>query len=147
MRAVVLMLIAFPAAASAHAIGADATIKGGRVHIEAYYDDDTAAIDASVLVVGDGKEVASGTTDSAGKWSFAAPPPGDYRVTVDAGAGHRVTIKVKVPNGLPASPVEERPVTEGKRREEFTRVPWQGLTVGVGALGLIAVASWAMRKR
>jgi hypothetical protein len=145
----VAVLVALPPAASAHAIGAEAKLKGGRVHLEAYYDDDTVADDARVKVEGNGKVVAEGRTDVKGRWTFAAPPAGKYRVTVDAGAGHRTTITVVIPEGTVPEETVERPtvVSEGKRREEFTRFPWQNLTVGVGLLGLVAALSWAMRRR
>ena len=75
------VLLALPAAASAHALGAEAKLKGGRVHLEAYYDDDTAADGARVKAEGGGKVVAEGRTDEKGRWSFAAPPAGTDIVT------------------------------------------------------------------
>jgi hypothetical protein len=135
-------MLALPGAVWAHAIGAEAKLKGGRVHLEAYYDDDTAADDAKVTVEGGGKVVAEGRTDEKGRWTFASPPAGTYRVTVDAGVGHRTTIEIEIPEGTVPAEV----VSTGKRREDFTRFPWQGLTVGVGLLGLVAALSWALRR-
>ncbi|MGL4552809.1 MAG: hypothetical protein ACRC33_16660 [Gemmataceae bacterium] len=148
MIRILLALLAVPAAASAHAVGAEAKLNGGRVHLEAYYDDNTAAADAAVKVEGDGAVVAQGRTDDDGKWAFAAPPEGAYRVTVDAGAGHRVTINVVIPPGtVPATEPARRVVSAGRSREEFTRVPWGGLVAGVGLLGLVAAGSWAIRAK
>lgn len=143
MRMFVLMVIFLPSVVWAHAIGADARLKDGRVHIESYYDDNTSVSDATVLVVAEGREVASGKTDGEGRWSFPTPAPGKYRVTIDAGAGHRVTISVTVPTGVPTS--DETPAPVGRQREEFTKFPWMGLTIGLGALGAIAVL-WSRKS-
>src|SRR5437868_981986 len=76
----------------AHALGAGLRIdrEKGRVHVEAFYDDDTPAANALVTVFDGNKEtIAKGKTDAKGTWSFPCPPRGEYRVTVDAGDGHR----------------------------------------------------------
>src|SRR5262245_25528357 len=69
----------------AHALGARLRIDKDRVRLEAFYDDDTPADSALVLVLDAKKEtVARGKTDAKGLCSFPRPRPGDYQVIVDA---------------------------------------------------------------
>jgi hypothetical protein len=153
----------------AHALGAQCTLKGEKVEVEAYYSDNTPGRDAKVLVLDAAKkEVASGRTDDEGRWSFPAPPPGSYLVDVNAGEGHRVKVAITVPANkqpdtvLPLSttqktPACERPgaqaevvapvrISEGPSREEFTRVPWLKIALGLGFLGTIGFALWIRRR-
>jgi hypothetical protein len=156
--------------ASAHALGAECKLQGDRVEVEAYYDDDTPARDAQVVVQdAAGKHVAEGRTNDKGMWSFARPDPGRYRVTVDAGAGHRATVTMTVPKAPPdaatrahasndacdccpddASANGEQAavrLSEGPGRAEFTRMSWWKIFVGLGAIGgLSLVARWVMRR-
>lgn len=149
----VLVWFAVPGFTFAHGLGAEAKLKDGRVHLEAYFDDDTPAADARVVVHSDGQIVAEGKTDSQGKWVFPIPAPGKVRITVDAGAGHRTTTTLTIASGSGTGsgngPNSERVevVSEGLSRKEFTTIPWRGLGVGVGLLGLVAAGSWAMSRR
>lgn len=145
-----LLLASFPAATDAHSLGAEARLQDGRVHVEGYFDDDTASADARVWVEDVKKHrVAEGRMDGQGRWSFPAPAPGRYRVTVDAGGGHRATVTITIHPTETASPKtgekdttpsETTPVqvSEGKSREEFTRFPWQRLGLGLTLIGLFA---------
>jgi hypothetical protein len=91
-----------PTPAAAHRLGADCTIKGGRVEVEAFYSDDTPARGVRVTVQeAGGKTVAEGRTDDKGRWSFATPAPGKYRLTVDGGTGHVARLTLTVPAGKP----------------------------------------------
>lgn len=149
-------------AVAAHDLGAQAKFQDGEVLLEAYYDDDTAASQAKVRVVdGTGAVVAQGITDDHGQWKFAAPP-GRYRMTVDAGGGHRTSIVLTIPEqaGLsttaPApsakprlTAVTEQPiVSSGPSRQEFTQFPWLRLGMGLVVLvGLAGLARWWLSVR
>jgi hypothetical protein len=133
--------------AFAHALGAECKLTNDTVSIEAYFDDDTSATDAKVVVTDEaGSAVASGRTDKEGRWTFPAPAPGRYRVRVDAGDGHATTVSLRVPGEVKA-PTPAATVSEGQTREEFTRTPWVKLGIGLGAIGLMAAGYAASRRR
>jgi nickel transport protein len=150
-----LALLAVAGTASAHALGADCTLRGGRVEVEAYFSDDTDARGATVRVLdGQGKALAEGHTDERGRWSFPAPPPGRYTVVVDAGAGHLARVRLNVPGpadgrAAPAAtvPADTVRLSEGPTREEFTRFPWPRVGLGVGLIAALGLAGWAVRQR
>jgi hypothetical protein len=143
-----LMMLS-PASAFAHAVGMTCTNRGAKIEVEAYFDDDSPAIRATVQVVdAQEKTVANGQTDSDGKWSFKTPAPGTYEVRLDAGAGHRAkkVLVVAPPVEKTAEPAAEQIVVEeGKTRAEFTGVPWlkvmTGLIVIAGLGGAYILAS------
>src|SRR5262245_59248405 len=90
--------------ASAHALGAECRVVGARVEVAAFYDDNTPAGNARVAVRDASRGlVAEGRTDARGRWSFDRPAAGRYEITVDAGGGHRTTVKVTVPEAAPAA--------------------------------------------
>src|SRR5687767_956550 len=94
MKRLLVVLVFFIAEtpAFAHSLGAVCRIKDGKVEVEAFFSDNTAAADASVRVTNaDKKVIAKGRTDNDGKWSFDVPAKGRYEVLVDLGDGHRVT--------------------------------------------------------
>lgn len=152
-----VVLFVVPSAALAHGIGVEAKLKGDRVSVEAFFDDDTPAADAKVAVTAeDGKTVAEGKTDAKGAWSFPVPAPGKYKVTVDAGGGHlaKTTITIPArstaqtattPDGTP-SPSGTEPevvVSDGPTRAEMTGWRrWLMAVVGVAVIGLL---TWGIR--
>jgi hypothetical protein len=148
--AAVLLPCLAPASAWAHALGAQCTPKGDKIHVEAYFEDDTPAQKASVQILdADEQEVAKGQTDVKGMWSFAAPPPGHYQVIIDAGAGHRVVQKLTIPRrGVEtASPNSSSgAVTDSPSREEFISFPWAKVMLGVGTIAALAFAFVLSRK-
>jgi nickel transport protein len=162
--AVALALVAgFAGPAAAHAIDAEAKLKDGAVTVEAFYDDNTPAENATVTITDPGgKVIAEGKTDARGVWSFAAPPPGKYNMVVDAGAGHRKTKELVIPAGAarpaalsphptpgeppPAAdrPGEELTVSEGPTRSDVTgpmRLVW--VATGLLAIGL---GTWLLTR-
>src|SRR5947209_14726965 len=89
-----LLVLVAPLRSAAHGLGAECKVNGSRVELEAYYDDNTPARDARVYVEdAEHQLLAAGRTDADGRWSFARPGAGAYRVIVDAGAGHRKELK------------------------------------------------------
>ena len=95
-----LLLLVAALPVLAHQVGADCTVKDGRVEVEAYYSDDTPVRNARVSVrdAAD-KVVAEGRTDEKGRFRCRLLPSGLYRVTIDAGPGHTATVRLTVPAG------------------------------------------------
>ncbi len=168
--AVVLLSLLLPARpAAAHGLGAECKLHGGRVQVEAYFDDDTIAADAWVVVRDAAQDIlVEGRTDAKGLWSFAAPAAGLYRVTVDAGAGHRTTVRIRVPapaeesaattsaasgecdcckGDNAASPIfGDTVISAGPGRAEFTRFPWLKVVFGLTAIALMSLIWWGFRR-
>lgn len=141
--ALLFVLVVVPAA-RAHALGADVKLRGNRVEVEAYYSDDTPARDARVTVRERGEQmIAEGRTDDLGRWHFPAPHPGQYTVVVDAGAGHRKTVSVTIPDNPPA----DATVSSGPTRDEFTRFPWDRLVFGLAIIAASAIGWRTLRRR
>jgi hypothetical protein len=145
-----LVLAAFCASASvawAHAIGFSCKLLGDLVRVEAYFSDDTPAIAAHVVVRNEQNAiVAEGRTDDRGIWTFARPAAARYEVTVDGGAGHRLTQKLTIPVPAAQPGSQENAVGDGPPRNEFTRIPWLRLTIGLGLIFFLAVG-WLCRAR
>ncbi len=152
MRMFVLLAFAAipfaPTTAQAHALGVAYAIKGENVEIEAFYDDDSAASKAKVIVVNVKDElIANGITDKTGKWSFATPVPGKYEIRVDAGAGHRAVKTLTIPGVAPNAPppkvaeITDPENADSESRSERTRTPWQKIGIG---LSVIALGSCAL---
>lgn len=81
------------APARAHKIEVHARTEGKRVHVEAYFFGGKRAGGAKVMVYGASKEpVVEGVTDRAGQFSFDVSKPGDLKIAVSDGAGHRGTV-------------------------------------------------------
>jgi len=144
---VIYLSLAFASGAYAHSLGAECKIHGGKVELEAYFSDDTPAANAKIAVHDmTGKLLADGTTDNDGRWSFPVPPPGRYDVIVDAGAGHKTTVPITVPDTRDQT---EARVSTGPSRGEFTRTPWLPITFGlivIAAAGL-GLYLWLQRSR
>ena len=141
-----LCLVLVPTLGHAHAIGLDCTLRGNKVEVEVYYDDDSPAQKAKIEVVGVMEEIIiSGITDEKGKWSFAAPVPGKYEVRVDGGAGHRAKRSLTIPGPKTAESKSVDPalapdaaMSEGADRAEFTSVPWLKIVIGLFVIGSCA---------
>jgi nickel transport protein len=137
--------------ASAHALYAEARLRGDTVTVEVFYSDNTPARDAAVSVRDKGgQEVASGRTDDEGRWSFPRPAAGKYAVTADAGAGHRVSVPITIPTDTVLKTHTPAPdeviVTGGPTREELTRFPWLRAALGVAAIGGLAALLWLAKR-
>jgi hypothetical protein len=125
--------------ALAHAVGFSCKLLGNLVRVEAYFSDDSPAIDALVVVRNEHNQVvAQGRTDDHGIWTFARPAAARYDVSLDAGAGHRATQRLTIPEQPPRPGSQEGVVSEGPMRDDFTRIPWLRLTVGLGIIFLLA---------
>ena len=98
----VVILLA-PGRSSAHALGAHWQIKGDRIHIEAYFSDDTPAQGALIRVSqlpnschAIEMQPIEFRTNAKGECSFERPGPGKYTIIVDAGAGHRKELALEI---------------------------------------------------
>jgi hypothetical protein len=149
-RVPLFVLAAFCASAphvEAHSIGFSCKLVGNLVRVEAYFSDDTPAIDALVVVRnGQNEIVAQGRTDESGIWTFARPSAARYDVSVDGGAGHRATQKLTIPEQARQPGIQAGEVGDGPMRDDFTRIPWLRLMIGLGIIFLLA-ATWRIRSR
>src|SRR5262249_16529560 len=160
----ILILTLGASDARAHGLGVGWKARDGRIHLAAFFDDDSAPRGALVWVRNASQEtVAEAKTDVHGKWSFPTPPPGKYEVTVDAGAGHRVTRKLIVrdtgaddgPPEVPDDPGHQHTafpprsgvvVEGGDERGEFTQSPWWRIAIGLGVIAVLSVAYLTARR-
>ncbi len=150
---VLALVVAGPAPLWGHGLGAQCSLRGSSVQVEAYFDDDTPAVQARISVrdVSE-KIVMEGKTDSKGTWSFATPAAGKYMVIVDAGAGHRFQTTVVVPS-IPGSRDPEnliRPsgvlISEGPDKATFTRFSYLKVALGIGSIFLFSLAFLVAHK-
>jgi hypothetical protein len=140
--AAVLALLA-PAVAHAHNLGVQAKLKDGKVHVEVYYDDNTPAIKANVLVFdAKGKKIAHGTTDADGRWSLDVPEAGQYELRADAGAGHnaKTTFTITDAGLLAVAKTQEVSISDSPTREQFTSTPWLKIAIGVSVIAVLGAA-------
>jgi hypothetical protein len=141
-----VLCVAAPTAL-AHSIGFSCKLLGNIVRVEAYFSDDTPAIDALVVVRNEQKDiVAQGRTDDHGVWTFFRPAAARYEVTIDAGAGHRAAQRLTIPEQLSQAESQENVVSEGPMRDDFIRIPWLRLTIGLAIIFTLAVG-WLGRAR
>src|SRR5262249_22961076 len=92
-----------------------------------------------------------GTTDNGGRWTFPKPAPGRYVVTVDAGAGHKTTIRLTIPGEGDATDIvnADGPATgnSGRTRSEFTRIPWERILLGLAVIAGVGIGLHVMLRR
>ncbi len=147
-----LILGLAPTNALAHGLDADWKQVGEKIAVEAFFDTGAPVRDARVQIVDDEKNVlASAVTDAEGKCTLRAPNPGQYRLIVDAGAGHRKERPITIAGTLPVSEgAAAPPVTGGPvpaRRDEIARFPWERVALGLGVIALFGGAWWWSRRR
>ena len=136
----------------AHAVGADWKIRGDRVDVEVFFDDDTPGRQARIKVRDDAnKVVVDGQADDKGMWSFPRPNPGRYQIRVDAGAGHLAVVTLIVPphpSAPDAGSAADAPPSAGaapgaaagaRPRAEFTRTPWLAMVAGLLAIAVVSL--------
>jgi nickel transport protein len=142
---VVLAVAASPVLA--HAVGLSCKLLEKSVRVEAYFSDDTPAMDALIVVKNEqGETIVQGRTDEKGVWSFDRPVAGRYEISVDAGAGHRAKEALTVPEPAAGSGTPAVGTGDGPAREDFTRVPWLRLAAGL-ALIFVLAGCWLGRAR
>ena len=126
-----------PGVASAHALKATVTV-AATVKVEAFFDDDTPAELGEVTVTdANGKVVLTGKTDERGVWTFPAPKPGEYTLTVKS-IGHVAKQSFRVEGEPDAPPVA------------YTDEPMNktvALVIGVGVLLGVSAVAWLLQGR
>ncbi len=117
--------------------GADGTLK-----VESFFPDGSPAQEIPVAVIPeDGGPPISGKTDTRGACSFAALPPGQYRVEVGDPLGHRAEAKVVLPGAAPgvsaptsqvAPPVAPGAGAQPTQVPRGEPLPWGNIMAGLG---------------
>lgn len=152
----VVVLGAWAADADAHALYIECKLRGDAVRVEAYFDDDTPAVGAKIVVrTKDGAEVARGAANDKGVFEFAKPAPGKYVVAADAGQGHRAEQPMTMPTAAALEKLgafdlnaPEVIVTPGPTRTERVRFPWLRTGLGLASIAGLAGALWlGLRKK
>jgi Carboxypeptidase regulatory-like domain len=135
------------AGAEAHALGIEVKRKVEKLIVEVYYDDDSPATDAKVVLTDESdRMIVEGRTDANGFWTVPTLPPGRYRIVADAGDGHlaKKRFDVSADATTPAiAPTEGAVVSDGPTRAETTGIRRWVLT-GLG-LATIALGTAALR--
>ena len=113
------------------------------IRVEVYFDDDTPAQEARVVLLEGDRIVASGKTDERGVWNCPKPAPGLYSIKVES-TGHAATESISIE----PSAIDSRQSNEdsAQDREAKTRTPWIRLVLGWGVIGGLAIAWWGGRK-
>lgn len=138
--AVLLTVMVTPLMALAHAVIVQVKIEADRVTVEASYDDETPAEEATITVKDTaGQVVATGQTDDRGLWRFPRPKPGEYVVMADAGAGHVKQVTVTIP-------VDDTPLSPTPPARQWSRwlVSLAGVVIIIGLT--IAWQQWKRRN-
>lgn len=116
--------------------GADGALK-----VESFFPDGSPAQEIPVAVIPeDGGPSLSAKTDNVGACSFAALPPGQYRVEVGDPLGHRAEAKVVIPGaaGVSAPSSNVAPPgapgagPRGAQVHQGEPLPWGNLLAGLG---------------
>lgn len=129
--------------AFAHRLHVVAKVTGEQLRVEAFYDDDTPAQEAKVMVHLGDQLIAEGRTDERGVWTCPRPAPGAYTVRADS-AGHAAKETLAVPEPDPEPDTE--PASASNERSERTRTPWGRLVIGLAVIGGLW-AAWAISRR
>lgn len=154
--AAVALLAALAPRAGAHALYVECKLRGDNIRVEAFFDDDTPAVDAKIVVrTKDGTEVARGVANDKGVFEFPKPAPGKYVVVADAGQGHRAEQAMTMPTGAALEKLgaynlnaPEVVVTPGPTRTERVRLPWLRAGLGLASIAGLAGALWlGLRKK
>lgn len=112
------------------------------------YDDSSAVSYAEVEVYGPEDKIPfqTGRTDRNGRFSFSPDQPGEWRVFIDDGMGHRIVLKTMVDPDLL---IQEKTLTKeanpsgsfSKGSFSKTQALISGLCIIFGLFGLIALVS------
>lgn len=127
------LLLSFHLSSHAHDLGIEVKVRGDKVELEVFFDDGTPAALAPIKVTTSNQTLlVEGKTDAEGRWSFSTPEPGHYRITADAGPGHRRSVDLTIP-----ASISNETMTQGTPRSEFTRTRWKGLALGTCLLAML----------
>lgn len=141
----ILAVLLMVSHAAAHAIDGRWRIRADKLEVRAFFDDDSPAEDAKVRVLDlEAKQVQEGKTDADGLCVLPLPPAGEYHIVIDAGAGHRKTIEIRVPAaGYPAGSSAD----DYFGPDQPTSQRWLKAGIGIGVIGVLALAAWVALRR
>lgn len=122
----------------AHGLGIDARVRGGSLHLDAYFDDNSPVANAKARLLNQENQVlAEGMTDSEGRLVLAVPPAGTYRVEIRGEDGHFAQTTVLIPEN---SVAEDTLVSEGRTRADRTGArKWGTAVFGVAVIAAVTV--------
>ncbi len=98
--ALVALFLAIPHA-QAHSIRA-VSYESGALVVEVSFGGGEIASYAQVTIMAPNsqQEFQSGVTDAHGRFAFLPDQPGNWRVIIDAGMGHKTTLSIEVPDAV-----------------------------------------------
>jgi len=153
----VLLLLILLLPTARHGLYVKATWQAGELKVEAFYDDDTPAIRAKVVVLDEqGQTLASGVTNEQGVWKQAWRQAGKLTLRCDAGDGHRAVTTLEVSAAAASLPTAAASTTPAApqvahdpqpSREELTAVPWAKAALGLVLIAFLAVAAKQILRR
>jgi hypothetical protein len=151
----VIVLAGWATPARAHNLLLDARVTGERLRVEAFYDDDTPAQQATITVENEsGAVVATGKTDERGTWSCPRLAPGAYVLrarSVDHAAKKALVVSDQSRDSAPeraaasASAPRSPGASDGPTRAELTSTPWLKVALGCGLISIIFGVFWLSR--
>lgn len=150
-----VVLTGLPAHAFAHKLIVDPRIKGERLHVEAFYEDETPAQQAKIIVLNGDTVVAEGRTDEKGVWSCPKPFAGTYLVKAESlGHAAKETLVIAEPKSNAGTTSEGNPIvivddSNSKADEERaakTQTPWNRIGLGLGVIIGVTLMSLLLSK-
>ncbi|MER3415521.1 MAG: hypothetical protein C4297_04810 [Gemmataceae bacterium] len=128
----------------AHALVVRCDMAQGKLHAVVTYEDGTPAARAIVRLSDmDNRPLVESRTDTQGRCFLGEFPAGEYLLIVDAGAGHRIRKKLRLP-------LAETQTSLGERHKHHAdnELPWIKILIGLVAIGLF-FATWyvVLRRR
>jgi hypothetical protein len=139
--AITISLLLGTSPAFAHKLYVEAKPSGDQVRCEVFYEDDTPAQEAKVIVLNGETVVAEGRTDEKGVWTCNLPP-GRYQVKAET-LGHAADTVLEVP----ARPTAVSTAPMENERAEKTRTPWRRLILGLGIIAGLSILTFVLRRR
>jgi hypothetical protein len=132
----------------AHKLLLDCRLRDDRLRVEAFYDDDTPAQQAKIVVENLEKQViAEGLTDEKGTWNCPVPVSGEYTVRAES-VGHtaRETLSVRQSTVDNPSSIERKTAPEPASHEEKISMPWLKLAIGIALIAGVGALFWFARR-
>ena len=141
-----------PGLALAHGLRLSVTVGNEAIAGQATYADGSPLADAPVELQARGERAANATparsrTDADGRFAFPSPRnPGEYRVAVDDGLGHRRETFLTL--GTTGSPAATAAAPALVITDSHANAGWQQWLSGLGyLLGVFGLASWWVSRR
>jgi len=147
---ILFVLASVTTPAFAHKLIVDPRIKGDRLQVEAFYEDDTPAQQAKITVLNGDTVVAEGRTDEKGVWSCPKPIAGSYLVKAESlGHAAKETLVIADPKpkvGTPIVVVHDSDSQADEDRAAKIRTPWNRIGLGLGVIIGVTLISLLFRR-